>query len=76
VKLPPDRKFRRELKVDVGWPQGRRLSQEPAALGILVLEHMAPARSSKEDFPGAGYFEPFAHRFPGLNSFGRRIESN
>ena len=62
--------------VNIGWSENRRFSQGPAAFGILILEQMAPARSSEEDFPGAGYFEPFADRFPGLNSFGssHRIE--
>jgi hypothetical protein len=62
--------------VNVGWPENGHFSQGPAPFGVLVLEQMAPARSSEEDFAGAGYLEPFTDRFPGLNSFGssHRIE--
>jgi len=45
--------------VNIGWSENRRFSQGPAAFGILILEQMAPARSSEEDFSGAGNFEPF-----------------
>ncbi len=62
--------------VNVRRCQGRRLSQGAAAFSTLALEQMALARTSEKDFPGGGYFEPFADGFPGLNSFGssHRIE--
>ena len=56
--------------VHVRWSDEGGLSQGPAAFGIFALQQMPSAGASSRDFAGAGNLEPFAHRLPGLNSFG------
>jgi hypothetical protein len=56
--------------INVGRSDERRLSQRPAAFGILALKQMTSARAPAHNFAIGGYFETFGHGFPGFNAFG------
>jgi len=62
--------------INVGCANQLRIAQAPPTFWILALQQMPPAGSASDDFASASDLEPFAHRLPGLNSFGspHRIE--
>ena len=56
--------------INVGCAKHLRIAQASPAFWILALQQMPSAGASSRDFAGASDLEPFAHRLPGLNSFG------
>jgi len=63
--------------INVGCANQLRIAQASTTFWVLALQQMAFAGASSRDFAGARDLEPFAHRLPGLNSFGssHKIES-
>jgi hypothetical protein len=56
--------------INVGWVKHLGVAQASPAFWILALEQMTSAGTSSSNFASAGDLEAFAHRLPGLNSFG------
>jgi len=56
--------------INVGCAKHLHIAQAAPTFWILALQQMPPAGSASQDFAGASNLEPFAHRLPGLNSFG------
>ena len=56
--------------INIGCAEHLRIAQASPTFWILALQQMPSAGASSRDFAGASNLEPFAHRLPGLNSFG------
>ena len=56
--------------INIGCANQLRIAQASPPFWILALQQMPFAGASSRDFAGASDLEPFAHRLPGLNSFG------
>jgi hypothetical protein len=56
--------------INIGCAKHLRIAQASPTFWILALQQMPSAGTPSRDFAGARDLEPFAHRLPGLNSFG------
>jgi hypothetical protein len=62
--------------INVGCVKHVHIAQASATFWILALQQMPPAGIPARDFAVASNLESFAHRLPGLNSFGSPHKSN